>query len=306
MMHAAFPRKIDRKGMKRSAREALKGKLWPLRAVLITYAVALMLCYARPTLFDLIVGKTGVAAANFPAAEALGVWPKNPWLYMASLLVTNIGWLLFAMLYYEFAYLLLRVFRRETVRSADFFGGATKMLGRKLGTWLWARLWQFLWAPLANLTLTVTCAKLLFGAPLPRSVYLLVVSIGFLSTCVGITRMLAYSGAVYLIREFPQVTVRQALRLSIRMTRGYLWQMLLFLLSFFGWLFLAMSAGVIAILVSGSTIANWLLTGAGALLIIPYFETAAAGLYEELKRRALASGAISKADLAQPIAKKVH
>jgi len=140
-----------------------------------------------------------------------------------------------------------KIYKRQTADIGDSFSGHN--YGRKLGgillvflfTWLWALL---LWIP-------------------------------------GIIKFLSYSMTVYILAEFPNVTVSDAIKLSMRMTNGYKGKLFVTAFSFIGWLILgSFTFGILTI-----------------IFVAPYIYTTFAGFYEELKKKALETDTISAAEL---------
>ena len=76
----------------------------------------------------------------------------------------------------------------------------------------------------------------------------------------GIVKMLAYSMAPYILAENPDMTAREALRESKRITKGHKMDLFVLSLSFFGWLLLVSITCGLAIIYVGpymnATMAN--------------------------------------------------
>lgn len=113
--------------------------------------------------------------------------------------------------------------------------------GKALGIVLWTALWTVLWS-------------LLFIIP-------------------GIIKSLAYSQSVYIVANNPNVNVLDALKISMKMTKGYKWQIFIMGLSFLGWIFL----GVLSLFI-------------GFLWIVPYIKTTFANLFFKLKQLSIENG----------------
>jgi uncharacterized membrane protein len=95
-----------------------------------------------------------------------------------------------------------------------------------------------------------------------------------------IVKALSYSMIPYIIRDSPQVSVRQSMRLSIALMKGNKGGLFLLELSFFGWMLLSVvTLGVLHIVFVGS-----------------YMAAATAGFYHYLKRDALANGVTTEAE----------
>ncbi|WP_433956693.1 DUF975 family protein [Cytobacillus horneckiae] len=82
----------------------------------------------------------------------------------------------------------------------------------------------------------------------------------------GIIKGLAYSQAVYILRDHPELSVNQAITESRRMMHGHKWRYFVLNLSFIGWAIL----GIFTL-------------GIGYLWLSSYFLTAHAHFYEDLK-----------------------
>lgn len=98
----------------------------------------------------------------------------------------------------------------------------------------------------------------------------------------GIVKALSYSMTPYILADCPNVRATDAIKLSMRMTLGHKGGIFVMVLSFLGWAILsALTAGILQILYVG-----------------PYIGTSFAGLYVDLKAKALNSGIIKPEELA--------
>ncbi|MGN0235541.1 MAG: DUF975 family protein [Paludibacteraceae bacterium] len=80
----------------------------------------------------------------------------------------------------------------------------------------------------------------------------------------------AYAMVPYLLRDYPELGIREALRTSKQMMKGHKWDLFVLDLSFIGWLLLGiMTAGV------------------GLLWVAPYMDTTHAAFYEDLKNECI-------------------
>jgi len=98
----------------------------------------------------------------------------------------------------------------------------------------------------------------------------------------GIVKAIAYSMTQYILTDCPNVEPTEALKLSMRMTNGHKGGLFVMFLSFIGW---------------------WLLSGLtfgilGLLYVGPYYATSFAGVYVDLKHKALETGVIRAEELA--------
>ena len=97
----------------------------------------------------------------------------------------------------------------------------------------------------------------------------------------GVIKSLAYSLTPYILADCPEVSATDALKLSMRMTNGHKGELFVFALSWIGWgLLIPITAGIL-----------------GIVYVIPYYYTAMAGYYIELRDLAIDSGAILPEEL---------
>ena len=97
----------------------------------------------------------------------------------------------------------------------------------------------------------------------------------------GIVKSFAYYFTPNILADCPNVTATNALKISMRITQGYKLDVFIFALSWIGWMILSvLTLGILYIVYVG-----------------PYWYTADAGLYVELRNKALADGRITPADL---------
>ncbi|MGV8906788.1 MAG: DUF975 family protein [Acetobacterium sp.] len=147
-------------------------------------------------------------------------------------------------------YFSLSIYRGESPTIETMFSSGFRNYGRKLGGMLWMYLFIYLWS-------------LLFIIP-------------------GIIKSIAYSMTPYILGDHPNVTAKEALKISMRMTEGYKGDIFVMYLSFVGWLILSsITLGLVGIFYS-----------------YPYMYISFAGLYEELKNHALETGTVHATELA--------
>ena len=115
------------------------------------------------------------------------------------------------------------------------------------GIW-WASLWIFLWS-------------LLFLIP-------------------GIIKSIAYSQIFWILADSPEISVKKALTLSKKITKGHKWDIFVMGLSFVGWY-------LVSIFFTFGILLLWL---------VPYVEHSFANAYLAMKDEAIAAGRISPAD----------
>lgn len=80
----------------------------------------------------------------------------------------------------------------------------------------------------------------------------------------------AYAMVPYLLRDYPDLTAREALRTSREMMKGHKWDLFVLQLSFIGWFLLAI-----------------LTLGIGFLWLSPYMEMTQVAFYEDLKAESI-------------------
>jgi uncharacterized membrane protein len=97
---------------------------------------------------------------------------------------------------------------------------------------------------------------------------IILLGIGVVTLLIG-TFILAYAYRMvpYLIQEYPELTPREALKLSREMMRGHKWNLFVLDLTFMGWVLLTI-----------------LTLGIGGLWLTPYMQTTVAHYYEDLKQ----------------------
>lgn len=99
----------------------------------------------------------------------------------------------------------------------------------------------------------------------------------------GIVKAYAYSMVPYIIYENPNLTANQAIKMSKKMTNGYKFDLFVLGLSFIGWQLLsAITGGVV-----------------GLFWANPYMGLTHAGVYEDLKWRAIQNGTLAWEDFGQ-------
>jgi len=98
----------------------------------------------------------------------------------------------------------------------------------------------------------------------------------------GIIKGIAYSMTPFILAECPNVTATDAIKLSMRMTKGHKGKLFVMMLSFIGWYLLSgLTLGILAI-----------------VFVNPYYYTTYAGFYVELKENAIANGTIDASEFA--------
>jgi uncharacterized membrane protein len=96
---------------------------------------------------------------------------------------------------------------------------------------------------------------------------ILTILIGIVTLGIGaIILAYAYSMVPYLLYDYPELSIREAMKISREMTRGHKWELFVLDLTFIGWIILSM-----------------LTAGIGILFVEPYQQAARCAFYEDLK-----------------------
>jgi uncharacterized membrane protein len=234
-----------RQQVKALAREAIRGQRG-------TSVFILFMCMLLLSAWAIVLGMvTRTMGTRVPDIY-------NPGQYTVHMDLT--GWALYNTVYIAGMFLFLaimvnlfgeyiKIYKREKAGAGALFSELTVNFWRKIGGMLWMSLWHTLWT-------------LLLIIP-------------------GIIKSLAYFFTPYILADCPNVTARQALKISMRITNGYKGDVFVFVMSWIGWYLLSvLTFGILLIVYVG-----------------PYYYTAQAGLYLELRDKALADGRITPEDL---------
>ena len=192
----------------------------------------------------LISGAVGIISARLDVVFAGNavLFALNQVIYIAALGMTFV---MTVNAYGEY----IKIWMLKPANVQELFLGFQVNFLRKLGGSLWLLLWATLWS-------------LLFVIP-------------------GIIKFCSYFLTMNILADCPNVTARQALKLSMRITDGHKGDIFIWLLSWIGWMLLSfLTCGILYIVYVG-----------------PYYFTAYAGLYIEMRDQALAEGRITMADL---------
>lgn len=139
----------------------------------------------------------------------------------------------------------LKIWRGENTDVGDMFSIGFENYGRYLGGMFLVRLYTILWT-------------LLFIIP-------------------GIIKSFSYALTPYILREMPDLSVDQAIKLSSRMMDGHKMELFVLNLSFIGWALLGtLTFGILTV-----------------VYVSPYMSITVAGFYDEIKKDAIARGIIS-------------
>ena len=174
----------------------------------------------------------------------------------------------------------LRVYRGEKPGVSGYFSDCFVNVGRRIGGMLWMALWVFIYCVGSILLVSVGAA-----AALPEW---LAVPAVLLCAIPGAVKVYSYLLTPFILFDCPSVRAKDAIRLSALMTEGYRVDLFVTQLSFIGWVFVsAMTAQIV-----------------GVFHAYPYYGLTMAGVYQELKKRAVEDGVVTYAmlDGTQPIA----
>jgi len=143
----------------------------------------------------------------------------------------------------------IKIFYRQRTSVDELFSNFSFNYLRKVGGMAWMMLFTFLWS-------------LLFVIP-------------------GLVKAYSYSMTQYILADCPNVTAKDALKLSMRMTNGHKLDLFVMNLSFLGWQLLGMlTCGILSVVFVG-----------------PYVHATTAGYYVNLRDKALATGVIHPQEL---------
>ena len=167
---------------------------------------------------------------------------------LSSVTVGIAGFILAGPLTAALSWGMLCFFRGNPCSISEAFSRGFDNVGRKIGGYLWMELWIFLWS-------------LLFFIP-------------------GIVKSFSYAMTPYILADMPNVSAKDALRLSMRMMDGHKGELFVFYLSYIGWAILSgFTFGLLHLLYVG-----------------PYMQIAAAGFYDEVKQDAVRRGILIPAE----------
>jgi len=191
----------------------------------------------------------------------------------------------------------LKIFRKEQTEVGVLFSKFNSNdFGRSLGGILWMVLFLFLWSLIPSiggiLLLAITLGENFVNAILdphyadyivPMLSSLIVPILGMIVLSIpAIIKYYSYSMTPFVLADCPNVKATEAIKKSMKLTKGYKGKLFVLDLSFIGWgLLSCLTLGILAI-----------------VYVLPYYTTTWAGYYEELKAQALEAGAITAEELA--------
>lgn len=171
----------------------------------------------------------------------------------------------------SFSAFTLRLIRENIANVNEFFSAFNNFI-----KWILAGLWRYLWIILWTCLLIIP----------------------------GIIKWFSYSQYFFILADYPEADLRQALKTSMKITKGYKGELWVAMLSFLNWVIII--PGILGFIyfllypwdavLSSNTIAvifTTLLVVPYYLFLLPYMMTTFAGIYEYLKERAIADGVCS-------------
>jgi len=192
----------------------------------------------------------------------------------------------------------VKVYYGQSVKYSEPYSEIKNNFGRKLGGKCWQMLWVCLWT-LAFITPGVIIMFLIgSGAYLSSFIYKATTEVLFniyvllyvfglifipmlLASVPVIVKVLSYSMTQYILASNPNVKATDAIKLSMRMTKGHKGKIFIMWMSFLGWQIL--SFFTIGIL--------------GIFYVNPYMYTSFAGLFVELRSLAVERGVVHPSEL---------
>ncbi len=232
----------------------------------------------------------------------------------AEFLTSAFNLLVAPMLTIALSFFLVQGWRNRSPRTGDWMNAIFDRYGRKLGGYLWMALKIILW------TLPFVAALMIYGVavdfegavsqtPLADgipfnfsysagsaayttklyfrsddAVKLIVPAIICIALYVTVIRVAySYYFTTYILAACPNVMARDAVKLSVRMTKGYRWKIFVTELSFLGWA-----------LLSVLTLGILYLTYVG-----PYMGLTIAGIFDTLKEEGIREGRLTHADFGE-------
>ncbi len=171
----------------------------------------------------------------------------------------------------------------EAVSFSDFLDGLANWR-KGISTGLWETLWLFLWA---LLSIPVLIIFSILTYPLINyfsfSSYMLILSLVMIISFIPmLIKAIAYSQMFYLVAEYPELTARKAMTISILITKGYKWEIVKTLFSFTGWFILSL-----------------LTFGFLDLYVTPYYRMTMTNVFHALMKNALENEIIKPEDLSE-------
>ena len=234
---------FDRIEFKHQARKRLR-KSWtvPVLITLIFYVIFFMI---NKDTFEFSMPDFS-NIENFSYSYSFNVSPSDENATL-SLLTSLINIMIYGIFGIAFAKFYLDMRQKDKMQFQDFLNNLSMFVRGILGQ-LWMTLWIVLWS-------------FLFFIP-------------------GIVKTFAYSQMHYILAEYPEVSVTEAMKISMKITKGYKWDLFIMYLSFLGWMILSI-----------------LTFGIGFLWLKPYMELSFANAYKFMLGNALNKNRITMEEL---------
>lgn len=170
----------------------------------------------------------------------------------------------------------------EPVTFSDFLEGLSNWR-KGITTGLWKILWLLLWGLLSiPIVVGFTLITASFISSLTKFYMILLTVIFFISFIPMFIKAVAYSQMFFLVAEYPDLTARKAMKISILITNGYKWEITKTFFSFMGWFILSI-----------------LTFGFLDLYVTPYYKMTMTNVFHALMKNALENGIIRPEDLAE-------
>jgi len=172
----------------------------------------------------------------------------------------------------------------EPVSFSDFLEGLSNW-SRGLLTGLYCTLKIFLWA-LITIPLIIVYSFILVTftnyTPSTSSIVVISTVIMIVGMIPAFIKSISYSQMMYIAAEYQNVSIKDTLTLSVKLTDGHKVDIVLAWLSFIGWFLL-----------------SFITLGIADLWVTPYFRMTMTNVYHALLKEALENGKISPEDLKQ-------
>ena len=190
---------------------------------------------------SMVMGSPNAAFAGMTVVGGMLGWLSIPIMLFSFVLTVNLDGAM------------IKVFYGQPITYSEPYSNLKINFGRKLGGMCWQLLWIYLWTLVG-----------LFSLFIPT-----------------VIKGLAYSMTSYILASNPNVSATEALKLSMRMTKGHKGKVFVMYLSFLGWQLLnILTFGIL-----------------GIFYVNPYMYISLAGLFIELRNLAVVNGVIHPSEL---------
>ena len=181
----------------------------------------------------------------------------------------------------------VKVYYSQPVRSTEPYYEIRNNFSRKLGGMCWEFLWTYLWtmafiAPVVFIIIfTIAIAALSYTFHATENFFFLAFFFILAAYIPVMIKVLSYSMTKYILASNPNVKATDAIKLSMRMTKGHKGKIFLMWMSFVGWQLLnILTLGLL-----------------GIFYVNPYMYASFAGQFVELRSHAVATGVIHPMEL---------